>query len=215
MQLCRADLQGLSVEVDLSHVRQPLVGKLLAWIRLFKHLSEAQRHSVAGLLDVMWMERGEHVFQQGDYGTAMYVVSMGRVEIYRRAAMTSSKGSSEPTKSLSGVLPIAVCVPTSPRPWFGELALVTGNPRAASAVCSEPTRLLILDRLHFRDFLTLVPSFQDVFDASSRGYAALDSIYVDSDSPRKAFVVPAWERLVSRLLVEAKQQEGDAEGSER
>eukprot|EP00966_Prymnesium_polylepis_P036244 840487-Prymnesium_polylepis.2 len=52
------------------------------------------------------------------------------------------------------------------RPWFGELALWSTKPRAATAVCLEPTKLLVINAQHLQTFLDIVPTFASMFDTS-------------------------------------------------
>lgn len=78
----------------------------------------------------------EVVFEEGDEGLGMYVVLEGRVRIHQRTA--------------TGTRDLAVIESGM---YFGELALLGGEPRSASATALEATRLLFLFRPEFLDIL--------------------------------------------------------------
>jgi CRP-like cAMP-binding protein len=71
---------------------------------------------------------GTVLFAEGDVGTEMYVIHEGHVRI------TRGKGSLETTLA---VLP--------PGEFFGEMAIVTSQPRSATATVVEDAKLLVLD----------------------------------------------------------------------
>ncbi len=68
------------------------------------------------------------LFEEGDVGTEMYVIHEGHVRL------TRGKGSLETTLA---VLP--------PGEFFGEMAIVTSQPRSATATLEGPAKLLVLD----------------------------------------------------------------------
>jgi CRP-like cAMP-binding protein len=72
---------------------------------------------------------GEVIFEQGDVGTEMYIVNSGRVEIYR------TKGGQELKLATLG-----------PGEYFGEMSLLLGEPRSASARAAGGAELSIIDR---------------------------------------------------------------------
>lgn len=75
---------------------------------------------------------GEVLFREGDAGSVMYVLQSGRVQITREFA------SGERTLALLG-----------PGDFFGEMAIVNGKPRTATATAVEPVRALVIDAKTF------------------------------------------------------------------
>jgi CRP-like cAMP-binding protein len=71
---------------------------------------------------------GTVLFEEGDIGTEMYVIHEGNVRL------TRGKGSLETTLA---VLPSGE--------FFGEMAIVTSQPRSATATVVEHAKLLVLD----------------------------------------------------------------------
>lgn len=75
-------------------------------------------------------EAGQVVVHQGDKGDALYLIEEGQVEV--RA--TAEDGS------------VATLATLGPGSYFGEISLVTGEPRNADVVAATPLTLLRLDR---------------------------------------------------------------------
>jgi len=79
---------------------------------------------------------GTVLFNEGDTGTEMYVIHEGHVRV------TRGKGALETTLA---VLP--------PGEFFGEMAIVTSQPRSATATVVEDARLLVLDAHTFESMV--------------------------------------------------------------
>lgn len=103
---------------------------VLAEVPLFEQLNEEERLLLAEQLDAVSFEAGEHVFRRGDAGGSIYIVNSGEVQIYLEDT-TGSKIVFETAKSGD---------------FFGELSLLDGDPRSASALAVQATRALRVDR---------------------------------------------------------------------
>ena len=218
LQLSRSDIQGLGVDADVFDLRSRVALQLLVKTHFFKYLTKHQLDGVAQLMDIATLSSGEHLFHEGDPGTALYVLSQGRVEMHRRRTAAG-----EPLEYSSGsnpVAPLAVCTASSDNPWFGELALWKTRPRAASAVCTEPTRVLILRSADFSAFLDIVPTFAVACSESENTYWALEHAFAAyaSDAVSEGgglagplVVVGRWERLATALLEAQLPQEAGIE----
>ena len=86
---------------------------------------------------VSFAERGV-VFVKGDSGELAYLVRSGQVEI---------RGSGQAIEVVG------------PGGLFGEMALIDGGPRSASAVAVKATELVALDQATFARLLREVPDF--------------------------------------------------------
>src|SRR5947207_5842737 len=87
---------------------------------------------------------GEVVFRQGDEGDRLYIVKSGAVE-----ALASPTDAAEP-------IPVAYL---GPGEVLGELALLTGSPRSASARVPERAELFTVDKAVFLDLMKTLPAF--------------------------------------------------------
>jgi uncharacterized membrane protein len=117
--------------------------EFLSKIPIFEHLSAADHDTLAGLWHRRELNGGEILFRVGEKGDAMYVVQKGAIEI-----KVPVQG---PKKE------IAVSVLREGE-FFGELSIVDGLPRTASAVAIEHTHLLEMKRDAFIEFLLGRPS---------------------------------------------------------
>jgi CRP/FNR family cyclic AMP-dependent transcriptional regulator len=111
--------------------------ELLGAIPLFKLLDHSERTDLQRVLHRRPAESGERLFNLGEPGDSLYIVTSGNVELF--------------VKDNTGTkIVLAVC---GPGEIFGELSLFDGGARTASAICLEPTELLELDREDLHDFL--------------------------------------------------------------
>ena len=85
---------------------------------------------------------GEKVFSEGDAGDAAYLVDAGRITIYKRVG--------DKKLVLATLVKGAI---------FGEMAVVDGSPRMASAVALETSVLIIIPRQMFQQKLDGVDPF--------------------------------------------------------
>jgi len=97
---------------------------------LFANLSAEQLARLAGLARMHRYARERAIFNEGDPGTALYMIAKGRVKISQ-----SSPDGKERTLVLLGAGDV-----------FGELALLDGDPRSADAVVVEDAELLVVPR---------------------------------------------------------------------
>jgi uncharacterized membrane protein len=108
----------------------PADTSLLAAVPLFERLDEEERALLAAQLDDVSFESGQVVFKRGDPGGSIFIVVSGAVEIFV-----------DDTVGQRVVFELA-----RNGDFFGELSLLDGDPRSASAVATEPTRTVRLDR---------------------------------------------------------------------
>ncbi|MBA2450415.1 MAG: Crp/Fnr family transcriptional regulator [Chloroflexi bacterium] len=112
---------------------------------LFSHFEDEQLRSLAGGLRRRRFRRNEVIFHQGDPGDSLHLVSSGAVKI----VLPSSEGEE------------AIIATLRRGDYFGELALVDGAPRSATAAALESTETLVLPRDAFRSLLDGEPHLRD------------------------------------------------------
>ena len=114
---------------------------LLKEVPLFQLLDDHERTELAGQLDVVGFAQGESIYNYGDPGDAIYVISSGEVEVF--------------FKNDTGeriVLEVA-----TRGDFFGELSMLDSGTRSASVVATQDTQALRLDREDLEKFLQLRP----------------------------------------------------------
>lgn len=109
--------------------KRKMYEQLLDNMPMFKSLNSYERMNVADALFSRSFKEGEPIIKQGDGAQCMYFLESGRVRIVREQDGQSKE--------------IKVCEKGD---YFGELALLTKNPRAASAYAAgDSTKCAILD----------------------------------------------------------------------
>ena len=110
-------------------------------VPLLARLPEADLKALASRGRVRSHRAGAALFREGDPGDALYVVVEGSV----RVAVLSA-GGVEATVALLG-----------PGEFVGDLALLDGRPRSASAIAHRATKTLVVRRDDFRRWLAERP----------------------------------------------------------
>jgi voltage-gated potassium channel len=108
---------------------------LVAKVPFFHDIGAAVIAEVAHLLRPQDYPAGAVIMRRGDPGDCMYFIAAGEVEIRLGAA------------------PVRL----GPGAFFGEVALLTGDPRNATVVATRRSTLLALDIVHFRGLLARQP----------------------------------------------------------
>jgi CRP-like cAMP-binding protein len=133
-----------------SMVETRTPAQTLATVPLFGGLDEAGLDSIARGLRARRFRRGETIFHLGDPGDALFIVASGIVKI----TLPSETGDE------------AILATLRPGDFFGELALLDGAPRSATAVALEPTETLVLPRDRFRELISAEPAIRDALLAA-------------------------------------------------
>ncbi|MFM7207013.1 MAG: cyclic nucleotide-binding domain-containing protein [Planctomycetaceae bacterium] len=95
---------------------------------------------------------GEQVLRQGDPGDSMFVIMSGGVEVTAR----------------DGDAPPVTLATLGPGDYFGEMSLMTGAPRVATATTRGETRLLEIGKESFRGILAAHPELVEGLGRSLR-----------------------------------------------
>lgn len=104
---------------------------------LFAHVDEAALQVVTRGLRRRRFRRNEVIFHQGDIGDSLHIVASGALKI----VLPSSEGEE------------AIIATLRPGDFFGELALLDGAPRSATATALELTETFMLPRDAFLELL--------------------------------------------------------------
>ena len=158
---------------------------------LFRGLPPATLDRIAALATQRGYRRGEIVFSAGDPGDALYGVVSGRIRI--------SAGTAEGREIFLNVM--------EPGDTFGEIALLDGGTRTATATATEPTELVSIRREPLFELLEREPK------------AALELLRLCGERLRwtsglleDAALLDAPARLAKRLLSLGEQHGEDGAG---
>ena len=101
-------------------------------VEVFTEVSTEQLAYVAAIAEEITCMKGDDIFHAGDPSDAMYLVLDGTIKLHRDGRVITEAGAKEA---------------------FGTWALFDEEPRVASAIAMEDTRLLRIDREDFFDLL--------------------------------------------------------------
>lgn len=120
---------------------------MLEQLELFHGLSHVDQARLIGKLVTEHYNAGAPVFEQGDTGDSMYMIRSGRIELFTVAP--------DGRKHSLTVLGEASA--------FGEMALLTGEPRSATAIAVSDAVLLRMNIDTFQELVDEYPSFSAYF----------------------------------------------------
>ena len=113
--------------------KNPYAAKIATWlgdVEPFRHLTRKQMDRFAEATQIVRFPEGERIIRRGDAGDAMFVIVSGHVSIPVRDAEGNTKFEAQ--------LPSGQC--------FGEMAILTGEPRNADVYAATSCTLLRVPR---------------------------------------------------------------------
>jgi CRP/FNR family cyclic AMP-dependent transcriptional regulator len=116
--------------------------KLPPGVELFEFLNDGDRADLSARLKPVLIPAGETIFRAGDPGNSLFIICSGEVEIFIHDD-TGHKIVLEQAKAGSA---------------FGELSMLDGGPRSASAVVTNDVEALCMDDETLNQFLKQHPS---------------------------------------------------------
>jgi NNP family nitrate/nitrite transporter-like MFS transporter len=152
------------------------VETLLQGLPFFHDLTHEELHSVAQIGEFKSLGEGELVFKQGDPGDALYVVITGKVEIFLI-------GEDDQQIDLAEL---------GDGSYFGDLALIDGQPRSASARTIEVCEFFLVGRKQFLSLMTDSPRIlADVLIGLSEHIRNTNQRYVDINEKKERLQIQA------------------------
>lgn len=109
---------------------------------IFSSLSRSEISRILPFLHFRTYRKGETVFKEGEPGVGLYIVRKGRVKLVRKVEEGSGM-------ELAEVLP---------GEFFGEVAVIEGGPRTASAIVEEDAEMVSFLRVDLDEVLKIYPS---------------------------------------------------------
>jgi CRP-like cAMP-binding protein len=116
----------------------------LSRIDLVRSLPPEEMEDVLVCVQPVQFPSGREIFRMGDKGDALYLIEKGQVSIV-------AGGTKDKVSALAEI---------GPGNSFGEMALLTGEPRSATAFAVTDTSLLRIDKEHFDELLERSPNLR-------------------------------------------------------
>jgi len=135
--------------------------EMLREARMFSLLDDEELNTLSALLESRRFSKGETIFHRGDVGDCLYIIRQGVVEVF----VETTEGEK------------IVFAENTAGDVFGEISLLDGGPRTATAVAIEDTEALTCDRENLLEFVTKHPSAAlDVMTAMGRNLRTTDEL---------------------------------------
>lgn len=153
-------------------------------VALFSGMDDDELAGVGSRMQVCRFAPGQVIIREGEPGDSFHVIAEGEV-----AFLTVNSGGTEIVLDTAGV-----------GGWFGELSLLTGDPRSARVKAVGAVSTLCLGRDEFREFLMSHPhAALDVLAVIGRRLAKADALLRKSASKNvnelMAAKATAWQRI--------------------
>jgi CRP/FNR family transcriptional regulator, cyclic AMP receptor protein len=113
--------------------------KLIAAVPLFAGFNRREIDALGRLMDEIDVKEGRVLMREGAVGREFFIVVSGSVRVERKGRKVNELGAGD---------------------FLGEIALIDGGPRTATAIAAEPCRLLVLGVGGFRTLVSKYPTVQ-------------------------------------------------------
>ena len=106
------------------------MAQMLAEVPMFGLMDEQEREALASLMETRSFDKGDTIFNFGDAGDSVYIVAQGAVQVF-----------------IENIQGDKIILRENVRgDVFGDISMLDGGPRTATAVATEETECLSLDR---------------------------------------------------------------------
>jgi CRP/FNR family cyclic AMP-dependent transcriptional regulator len=124
----------------------------------------------------------ETLFREGDKGDVMYLIRDGKIKI--------TKGSGDDEKVLAVL---------KEGDFFGEMAIIDGSPRSASAIAATSVSLLVIDKETFKSKIRENPLIEYVLETLTKRLRTTD------EQIRLLTIKSEERRVVAYIITKAKE----------
>lgn len=122
--------------LQLAYQKRQSYEEFISNVMILQELTPYERMVLADALEPYYYNEGDVLIKQGDEADGMFFVENGSVQV-----VMESSGTAKSVKILRR------------GEYFGELALLTDHPRAATITALEPTKVAFLDKKAFERML--------------------------------------------------------------
>ena len=112
---------------------------LIHKVPLFARCSRAELKEIAMLADEIDLHEGKEMTREGEPGREFFVLLEGTADVKKKSRKVNALG---------------------PGDFFGEIALVSREPRTATVIATSPVRALVITDRSFRRLLEESPQVQ-------------------------------------------------------
>jgi len=142
---------------DATFKKRQKYEEFLGKVPLLKDLDFYERMQVADILKPISYKSGEYIIKKGEIGDKFYFIEEGKVK--------ATKKINESDAQETTVLEIAQ------GGYFGELALLTNDPRAANVIATADVNLVYLEKDGFKRVLG---NLKDIMKRNTQQYVGYE-----------------------------------------
>lgn len=162
-------------------ITQRLSALDLAEVELFREMNDEERRKLAERLSLAQFMKGEVMTRQGATAHWLYILTKGSSEVF--------------ISTDTGVHKSVVILHAGD--FFGEMSLLTGEPRNASVKALEDSECYRLDRKAFEDILHARPEMANYLSQLlARRKVELEAIHHDLDASARAALMSGQQRSI-------------------
>ena len=137
---------------DAAIKRREKYEEFLSTVSLLETIEPYERSLIAEVLKSASYNQGEYVISEGEWGDVFYLIE---------------EGTAKATKTTKPGLPAEEVKTYGPGDYFGELALLRGEPRAANIIATSQLKCATLDR---QAFSRLLGPLEDILRRNAEKY---------------------------------------------
>jgi len=156
-------------------------------VPIFSDLTESALQLILSKSRTLKFRKGAVLMSEGETGESLYLIHSGQVKIF-----VSEEDGNEMTLFIEG-----------PGSYIGEISLLDGAPRTASAITLEKTEVISISKNAFIEVITENPDI--AFNIIS---ALTQKLRRATESIRSLALKNVYQRLVLKLLELAEEEDG-------
>ena len=161
--------------------------KILEEIALFEGLQEPELQTIFSRMTTRGFPKNAIVVNEGDQTDSLYIILSGRVKVF--------SSDEEGKEVLLNTL--------DPYDYFGELALIDEQPRSASVMTVESSKLSIISKDDFMQFLTTYPRI-----SINMLKSLVHRMRLETENIKSLALMDVYGRVAKTLLNLASEEDG-------
>ncbi|RCI06128.1 hypothetical protein CU098_013014 [Rhizopus stolonifer] len=143
-----------TILMENTSLKRKMYESFLAEVPLFKSLEVYERHKIADALESVYFDDKTQVMKQGDVGKQFYLIESGTAVFYKQ----DEQGNQQEVNQFERGA------------YFGELALLSDKPRAATVIAKGRLKCATLNK---KAFTRLLGSVHEILKRNSENYYAV------------------------------------------
>ena len=155
------------IKIAAGAMKTKLIKQYLKTVEILQVLTDEDLTVLAHGMEESYYDDKQFIIRQGAPGDDFYIVFKGTVDIFKKENGKEEK--------------VQVCKVGD---YFGELALLSEDMRAASCVANGPVTVLVLDRQHFEEMIGSLNEYAETGDKSPRQSAVTSTVQPNDGSDK-------------------------------